>query len=66
MQLSSPAFKNGSRIPTKYTGDGDHVSPPLEWEQVPAATNEFALICDGPDAPTPQPWVHCHQRPRFG
>ena len=58
MRLSSPAFKNGSRIPTKYTADSDDVSPPLEWDQVPAATNEFALICDDPDAPTPQPWVH--------
>ena len=58
MQLSSPAFKNGSRIPTKYTGDGDDVSPPLAWDQVPVGTNEFAIVCDDPDVPTPQPWVH--------
>jgi Raf kinase inhibitor-like YbhB/YbcL family protein len=58
MQLSSPAFKHGSRSPTKYTGDGDDVSPPLEWHQAPVGTKEFVLICDDPDAPTPQPWVH--------
>lgn len=58
MQLNSPAFANGGRIPTKYTGDGDDVSPPLAWDQVPTGTKEFVLVCDDPDAPTPQPWVH--------
>jgi Raf kinase inhibitor-like YbhB/YbcL family protein len=29
-----------------------------QMDQVPAATKEFALICNDPDAPTPQPWVH--------
>ncbi len=58
MQLNSPAFANGGRIPTKYTGDGDEISPPLVWDQAPTGTKEFVLICDDPDAPTPQPWVH--------
>ena len=58
MQLNSSAFVNGDRIPTKYVGDGDDVSPPLAWDQVPIGTKEFVLTCDDPDAPTPQPWVH--------
>jgi len=33
--LESPAFSNGSRIPRKYTCDGDDVSPPLRWRNVP-------------------------------
>jgi hypothetical protein len=49
--LSSTAFKNGERIPRKYTGDGDDVSPPLSWASPPAKTVELALICDDPDAP---------------
>ena len=49
--LSSTAFKNGERIPRKYTGDGDDVSPPLSWTAPPAKTVELALICDDPDAP---------------
>ena len=49
--LSSTAFKNGERIPRKYTGDGDDVSPPLSWTSPPAKTVELALICDDPDAP---------------
>jgi Raf kinase inhibitor-like YbhB/YbcL family protein len=58
MQIRSPAFADGSQIPVKYTGDGDDISPPLEWTGAPAATKEFGLLCDDPNAPTPQPWVH--------
>jgi Raf kinase inhibitor-like YbhB/YbcL family protein len=58
VQLRSPSFADGSRIPVKYTGDGEDISPPLEWSQAPANTKELALICDDPDAPTPQPWIH--------
>ena len=49
--LSSTAFKEGERIPRKYTGDGEDVSPPLSWTMPPANTVELALICDDPDAP---------------
>ena len=57
-QLTSPAFQPGSPIPAKFSGEGSDVSPPLEWHGAPASTKEFALLCDDPDAPTPQPWVH--------
>ena len=30
----------------------------IRWENVPEGTRQLALICDDPDAPTPQPWVH--------
>ncbi len=49
--LSSPAFRNGERIPAKYTADGSDVSPPLQWTDPPAGTKQFALLCDDPDAP---------------
>src|SRR5215831_4253066 len=58
MQLTSTAFREGETIPTKHTGDGDDVSPPLRWDGVPQGTNSFALICDDPDAPRSTPWVH--------
>ena len=57
-KLSSSAFKAGAAIPRKFTGEGDDVSPPLAWDGVPDGTKEFALICDDPDAPTSEPWVH--------
>jgi len=58
MQVTSTAFQEGQAIPKKYTGDGDDVSPPLQWSGAPAETNAFALICDDPDAPRAEPWVH--------
>ena len=58
MNLTSAAFSEGQPIPRKYTGDGHDVSPPLSWSNVPEGTKEFVLICDDPDAPTREPWVH--------
>ena len=58
MNISSSAFKEGEEIPSKYTGDGEDISPHLEWSEVPEGTESFALICDDPDAPSGT-WVHC-------
>ena len=58
MKLTSPAFTKGEPVPVKYTGDGADVSPPLAWSDVPGGTQELALICDDPDAPGAEPWVH--------
>lgn len=56
-ELTSRAFGEGERIPTRHTCDGPDVSPPLSWSDAPAATKAFALICDDPDAPRGT-WVH--------
>ena len=58
IEISSPAFSAGDVIPKKYTGEGEDVSPPLEWTGLPAETKEIALICDDPDAPMAEPFVH--------
>ena len=58
IELKTTAFAEGAPIPKKYTGDGQDVSPPLSWSNLPAGTKELALICDDPDAPTAEPWVH--------
>lgn len=58
MQITSPAFNDGQPIPVQFTGDGEDVSPPLAWTNVPSQAKEFALIVDDPDAPRPEPWVH--------
>jgi Raf kinase inhibitor-like YbhB/YbcL family protein len=58
MQLTSTAFAEGATIPKQYTADGKDVSPPLRWTGVPAGTKSLALICDDPDAPRKDPWVH--------
>jgi hypothetical protein len=58
MVIQSTAFAHNGKIPTRFTGDGEDVSPELRWSAVPASVKELALICDDPDAPTPEPWVH--------
>ena len=56
--VNSRSFEEGKVIPKIYTGEGEDKSPELEWSGAPTGTKEFALICDDPDAPTPEPWVH--------
>ena len=51
LSLSSTAFKEGDKIPVKYTCDGEDISPPLEWGEPPQKTQAFVLIVDDPDAP---------------
>lgn len=51
LTVSSSAFKEGDRIPAKYTCQGQDVSPPLAWSEPPAGTQSVALIVDDPDAP---------------
>ena len=58
LTIRSRAFENEARIPVKHTADGADVSPALSWSDVPAEAKELALICDDPDAPRPEPWVH--------
>jgi Raf kinase inhibitor-like YbhB/YbcL family protein len=51
ISLSSTAFREGEGIPAKYTCEGQDISPPLEWGELPPGTRAFALIMDDPDAP---------------
>lgn len=57
MRLESLAFTAGGVIPMKYTCDGQDMSPPLRWSDVPAKARSLALIADDPDAPRGT-WVH--------
>lgn len=58
MKLTSSAFATDGKIPQRHSGDGEDRSPPLSWSNVPPGTKQFALICDDPDAPGDDPWVH--------
>lgn len=51
MKISSPAFEHGESIPPRYSRDGDNLSPPLRFEDVPPETRSLVLILDDPDAP---------------
>lgn len=54
LTISSPAFANGQAMPAKYTCQGENISPPLEWKNLPPGTKSLALIVEDPDAPDPQ------------
>ena len=55
--ITSPSFSEGSAIPSRYTCDGEDLSPPLSWSGIPQGTRSLALIADDPDAPGGT-WVH--------
>lgn len=58
LDLSSPAFADGARLPPRFTADGEGVSPPLTWGRVPDGTASLALLVEDADSPTPQPVAH--------
>ncbi len=58
IDLRSPAFADGARLPERFTADGAGISPPLIWSGVPDAATSLALIVEDPDAPATSPFVH--------
>lgn len=61
MHLQSPAFQDGSTIPTRHTQFGADINPPLAWEDVPDGTVSFALVVEDPDVPAAagvSVWIH--------
>ena len=57
LTLESDAFKDGERIPDRYTGVGEDISPALKWSDIPSGTKSFVLIMEDPDA-SGGVWVH--------
>ncbi|HYH15137.1 MAG TPA: YbhB/YbcL family Raf kinase inhibitor-like protein [Flavisolibacter sp.] len=57
LKITSPAFEEESNIPTKYTCEGEDVSPPLSIELIPEEAKSLAIIMDDPDAPSGI-WAH--------
>jgi Raf kinase inhibitor-like YbhB/YbcL family protein len=49
--VESGAFTSGEPIPARHTCDGEDVSPPLGWRNLPEGTRSLALVVDDPDAP---------------
>ncbi len=49
--LESSAFDNARAIPSRQSCEGEDVSPPLRWMNVPEGTRSLALVVDDPDAP---------------
>ena len=58
IDLASPAFGDGQRLPNRFTADGAGVSPPLTWGALPTGTAALALLVEDADSPSPNPLVH--------
>jgi Raf kinase inhibitor-like YbhB/YbcL family protein len=58
IEITSSAFVPGGRLPRRFTADGEGLSPPLSWRNVPAEAVALALIVEDADSPTPEPLVH--------
>ncbi len=58
LTVTSPTITAGQPIPKQHSADGENTSPAFAWTGAPATTKSFALICDDPDVPMPQPFVH--------
>ena len=62
MQLSCPRFADGQTIPADFAFClpdpahhvclGRNLNPALNWQDVPAGTRSFVLICHDPDVPS--------------
>lgn len=49
--ITSSAFTENSMIPSTYTCDGEGISPPLAFSNVPKNTRSIAVYLFDPDAP---------------
>jgi Raf kinase inhibitor-like YbhB/YbcL family protein len=62
MKLTSSAFEEGEKIPSKYTCDGENVNPELFISHIPLQAKSLILIVDDPDVPKSVRedgyWVH--------
>jgi Raf kinase inhibitor-like YbhB/YbcL family protein len=58
IEISSPAFAYNEPIPSRYTADGEGLSPPLQWDGVPQEAKSLVLLVEDADSPTPKPLVH--------
>ncbi len=57
MDVTSDAFLPNTPIPTRYTCEGEDVSPPLKVDNVPRDAKSLVLIVEDPDAPGGT-WLH--------
>jgi Raf kinase inhibitor-like YbhB/YbcL family protein len=65
VQISSPAFKDGSMMPSRFSCEGENTNPPLLLKNIPPEAKSLALILEDPDAPkgTFDHWVMWNIKP---
>lgn len=62
LTVTSPAFDNEGMIPSKYTCEGENVSPGISWKNVPEGTGSLIVIMEDRDIPMTWlrifTWIH--------
>lgn len=58
IKITSTSFSGNEMIPTKFTCDGDNISPNLHFKTLPAGTKTLAIIMHDPDAPMKGGFTH--------
>jgi len=56
-RLLSPGFAEGDWLPQAHTADGAHLSPPLRWQGLPAATRSLVILLEGSDGGDDVHWL---------
>jgi Raf kinase inhibitor-like YbhB/YbcL family protein len=57
--VKSSDFSDGGPIPKKYSQESaENLSPSLAWSGVPDRARELVLLCEDPDAPMAEPFLH--------
>lgn len=58
IKIVTDSFESNGKIPKVFTCDDKNKVPNIIISGVPINAKSLVLICDDPDAPTKEPWVH--------
>jgi len=58
LTVTSPSFQDQAPLPQRFTTDGAGEAPELRWTAPPTPASAFVLLCEDPDAPKTEPFVH--------
>lgn len=58
IEVHSIAFEPDAYLPISCTVDGVGAPPPLHWENIPERTQSMVVVCEDPDAPAIEPFLH--------
>lgn len=58
IEVHSIAFEPGSSLPISCTADGVGAPPALGFDEIPEGTKSLVVLCEDPDAPLLEPFVH--------
>jgi Raf kinase inhibitor-like YbhB/YbcL family protein len=53
IQISSAVFEDNGDIPSEFSCEGEGISPPLKWSNLPEGTKSLVLLVTDEDLPTP-------------